>query len=139
MSRNLATRTTVGHVSCVMPSWVGIVVNFVPPPIGLAHYLWLRRRITERRLRWLAFWCYFSYGGLLQMVLTAFFWYSSAMASLGLFYLVFIATPGLPIAGIRLESRVAPEPLKSTFITLAKGFPLAFGLSLLIALMSGRK
>jgi hypothetical protein len=42
-----------------MPDWVGIVVYFVPPPIGLAHYLVLRRRMADRRLRWLAFWCYF--------------------------------------------------------------------------------
>jgi hypothetical protein len=122
-----------------MPNWVGFLVVFVPPPIGLAHYLWLRRRMTDRRLRWLAFWCYFSYGGLLQTVLTALFWYWSGMASLGFAYLVFIATPGLPIAGIRLESRIAPEPLKSTFMTLAKGFPLAFALGLAIALMFGRR
>ncbi|HXB28028.1 MAG TPA: hypothetical protein VNV25_25080 [Gemmatimonadaceae bacterium] len=107
-----------------MPNWVGIVVNFVPPPIGLAHYLWLRRRMTDRRLRWLAFWCYFSYGGLLQTVLTALFWYWSGMASLGFAYLVLIATPGLPIAGFRLGPRLPAEPMKAPFVLAAKLFPL---------------
>lgn len=67
-------------------------------------------RMTDRRLRWLAFWCYFSYGGLLQTVLTALFWYWSGMASLGFAYLVLIATPGLPIAGFRLGPRPRLSP-----------------------------
>ncbi len=109
-----------------MPSWVGIVVNFVPPPLGLAHYLVLRRRMADRRLRWLAFWCYFAYGGLLELLLTDLFWYWSGAASLGFAFLVFIACPGLLIAGFRLGPHLTAEPMKGPFVLAAKLFPLVF-------------
>lgn len=109
-----------------MPSWVGTVVNFVPPPLGLAHYLVLRRRMADRRLRWLAFWCYFAYGGLLELLLTDLFWYWSGAASLGFAFLVFIACPGLLIAGFRLGPHLTAEPMKGPFVLAAKLFPLVF-------------
>ena len=51
---------------------------------------------------WEMFMMFFTYGGLLTLLLTAFFWYWSGAASLGIFYLIFIAPIIMLIIAYRL-------------------------------------
>jgi hypothetical protein len=74
---------------------IGIVVYIIVPFLGLAYYLFLRKRMINDNIIqppiWSMFIMFFTYGGLLTLIFTVFFWEWSAGASIGVFYLLFLA------------------------------------------------
>ena len=89
------------------------------PALGLAAYLvliWHMRRIGVVSPPTLAYFIlFFTLGGWCQVLLTAWFWEWSGMASLGTFYLIFIAPFLTALMAWRLRFRRAA----STFHTCA--------------------
>ena len=71
------------------------LIHLVLPLVGLKIYLWLCQRMKGEGVvspPILAYFIlFFTYGGLIQLILTTLFWYWSGMASLGAAYLLFIA------------------------------------------------
>ena len=72
-----------------------VVVNLLPPILGLISFLLLAQRMHYNKITDAPVISFFiilvSYFGLLQVLLTALFWYWSGLASLGTFYLILIA------------------------------------------------
>jgi len=84
---------------------VPFVIYFVIPLIGLVSYINLRKRIVKRELSNPPtadmFWIFFTYGGLLTVILTSLFWKWSGMASLGFLYLILLAPVVMAIISYR--------------------------------------
>jgi hypothetical protein len=74
---------------------LAIIIYLLLPFTGLLIFLWLRRKMRKEKIPippTLAFFIvFFNYGGLLVVLLTNFFLQWSGLASLGTFYLIFIA------------------------------------------------
>ena len=70
----------------------GIIIHFVIPLLGVLLYILLLRTIRIEKIKTpptIGFFLIFAtYGGLLLVILTSFFWEWSGMASLGTFYLI---------------------------------------------------
>ena len=70
-----------------------VLIHLVTPAVGVAAYIWLCVRMHKRQVPeppYLAyFFLFFVLGGWLMILLTAFFWYWSGMASIGGFFLAF--------------------------------------------------
>jgi hypothetical protein len=121
-----------------MLQWIAPAgIYLVLPASGLAHYLVVRRRM-DRRLARFAFWCYVAYGGLLQVVLTTFFWYWSGMASLGFASLMLIFGPSLPIGAARLARRGPESQRNDIFVILGVVFPIVLVVSVWIIALATR-
>ena len=74
---------------------IALTIHFVIPLIGLLYFLKLTREMKRKNIQKRPtvelFVIFVTYGGLLLLLLTGLFWYWSGMASLGTFYLIFIA------------------------------------------------
>ncbi|MFN3195658.1 MAG: hypothetical protein ACE364_06915 [Chlorobiota bacterium] len=74
---------------------IAITIHLVIPLIGFIAFLKVRKNIKkaniEDSLSTNLFLVFATYGGLLLIVLTNLFWRWSAMASLGMFYLILVA------------------------------------------------
>jgi hypothetical protein len=72
-----------------------IGVNILVPLLGVIVFALLCRRMWRKHVQSPPFFSYFilfaTFGGWLVVLLTALFWEWSGMASLGVFYLVFVA------------------------------------------------
>ena len=70
----------------------GLIINLVPPVLGLGLYFWLCTKMKAQRfsiwLQFAYFQIFFIYGGLLMVALTTIFWEWSGMASLGCLFLL---------------------------------------------------
>jgi len=73
----------------------GIIIYIVIPLVGLICYFLLKKRMVTANIIeppvWSMFVVFFTYGGLLTLILTVFFWEWSGGASIGVFYLLFLA------------------------------------------------
>ena len=92
-----------------------LLIYLVVPAAGLQWFLWLCDDMREEKIEHPPvvplFIIFATYGGLLLVILTAFFWYWSGMASLGLAYLLFLA----PIIMLILAWQLYPERKASRF------------------------
>jgi hypothetical protein len=92
-----------------------LLIHLVVPAVGLQWFLWLRDDIREEQVEnppvIPLFIIFATYGGLMLLILTTFFWYWSGMASLGLAYLLFLA----PVVMIVLGWRLYPQRKMSRF------------------------
>jgi drug/metabolite transporter (DMT)-like permease len=74
---------------------IGVLINLGLPFAGLLTFMWVRYEMRAAQIEQpptvSLFILFATYGGLLVMVLTMFFWYWSGMATLGFLYLVFVA------------------------------------------------
>jgi len=85
----------------ISPLFIYIVV----PIVGVVFYLMLRKRMISKDvvnppIREM-FIIFFTYGGLLTLILTTFFWEWSGLASLGAFYLIIFAPIAMLIVAYR--------------------------------------
>jgi hypothetical protein len=91
------------------------LIHGLVPLAGVALYLWLVSRMRERQIEnppeLSIFIIFATWGSLLVLILTRFFWYWSGMATLGLLYLVFLA----PIVMFALAVRCYLERKLSRF------------------------
>ena len=82
-----------------------IAIYILTPPIGLLYYLSIRKKMIKADVAEFGlfemFILFATYGGLLTLVLTTFFWEWSGMASLGCFYLILIAPILMLIIAVR--------------------------------------
>jgi hypothetical protein len=71
---------------------VFIAIHLIVPLIGLIGFLYVVRKIKQNQIEeapvFELFIVFATYGGLLLVTLTTLFWFWSAMASLGTFYLI---------------------------------------------------
>lgn len=92
-----------------------LLIHLVVPAAGLQWFLWLRHDMREEQVEnppvIPLFIIFSTYGGLLLVILTTFFWYWSGMASLGLAYLLSLA----PIVMLILAWRLYPQRKSSRF------------------------
>ncbi len=92
-----------------------LLIHLLVPAAGLQWFLWLRADMREEEIEHPPvvplFIIFATYGGLLLVILTTFFWYWSGMASLGLAYLLCLA----PIVMLVLAWRLYPERKVSRF------------------------
>lgn len=92
-----------------------LLIHLVVPAAGLQWFLWLRDDMREEQVESPPviplFIIFATYGGLLLVILTTFFWYWSGMASLGLAYLLFLA----PLIMLVLAWRLYPQRKLSRF------------------------
>lgn len=74
---------------------VALLIHLLLPILGLLGFVFLARRLVSagasRVFLGQVFFLFVCYGGLLLMTLTVALWHWSAMASFGLFFLIFIA------------------------------------------------
>jgi len=72
-----------------------IIIYFIIPLLGVGIFIWLMKKMSNEKVIsrpvLSLFIIFATYGGLLLMVLTTYFWEWSGMASLGMAYLIFIA------------------------------------------------
>src|SRR4026209_2878913 len=70
-------------------------IHVLVPVAGVVLFLWLVVRMFERQIEsppvFSLFIIFATWGSLLVLILTRFFWYWSGMASLGLLYGIFLA------------------------------------------------
>ena len=92
-----------------------LLIHLVVPAAGLQWFLSLRDDMREERVEnppiIPLFIIFSTYGGLLLVILTTFFWYWSGVASLGLVYLLFVA----PIVMLLMAWRLHPQREMSRF------------------------
>jgi heme O synthase-like polyprenyltransferase len=92
-----------------------LLIHLVVPAAGLQWFLWLRGEMREEQVEnppvISLFIIFATYGGLLLVILTTFFWYWSGMASPGLAYLLFLA----PIVMLVIAWRLYPQRKLSRF------------------------
>lgn len=92
-----------------------LLIHLIVPAAGFQWFLWLRGDMREEEIEHPPvvplFIIFATYGGLLVVILTTFFWYWSGMASLGLLYLLFLA----PIIMLIIAWRLYPERKLSRF------------------------
>jgi len=71
-----------------------LIIHLVVPLVGLLYFLQLRKQMKRENIQnpptIALFVIFVAYGGLLLVLLTGLFWYWSGMASLGLFFLIFV-------------------------------------------------
>jgi len=71
------------------------LIHILVPAAGVGLFLWLVSRMFERQIEnppvFSLFIIFATWGSLLVLILTRFFWYWSGMSTLGLLYLVFLA------------------------------------------------
>jgi hypothetical protein len=88
-----------------------IGVNFVVPLLGVVVFILLCRRMQRTQVQSPPFFSYFilfvTFGGWLMVFLTDLFWKWSGMASLGVFYLLFVAPLITAGAALNLRNRRA--------------------------------
>ena len=72
-----------------------IAIHILVPLLGILLYLMICRKMRIEKVQsppvLELFFVFFTFGGVIIVLLTQFFWYWSGMASLGVFYLIFIA------------------------------------------------
>jgi hypothetical protein len=89
----------------------GIGVNILVPLLGIIVFVLLCRRMWRTHVQSPPFLPYFilfaTFGGWLVVFLTALFWEWSGMASLGVFYLVFVASFVTAVVAFSLHRRHA--------------------------------
>jgi len=82
-----------------------LLIYVIVPIVGVIIYLILRRRMIFKSVIkppiWEMFIIFFTYGGLLTLILTVFFWEWSGLSSLGVFYLIFLAPVAMFIVAYR--------------------------------------
>jgi hypothetical protein len=115
-------------LSLIIPA----VIYFIIPACGLVLFLVVRasaarRGIGDAPVRTI-FLLFVSYGGLLLILLTDWLWYWSGMASLGVAFLIFVATPTLLLQTIRLWRVRRSSSYHFTAWIMAFAFPLIFAL-----------
>ena len=90
-----------------------VLIHLVTPAAGLACYIWLCIRMHRRDVPEppyiTYFFLFFAFGGWLMILLTAFFWSWSGMASIGALFLTFISPLiasvfAFVLAGVRSDS-----------------------------------
>lgn len=114
----------------VSPPWMAfLLIHLVVPAVGVAVYASLRRRMRAAGV--LAppdvalFLVFFTYGGLLVVLLTAAFWYWSGAASLGFAYLALVAPFVMAGTAFNLrERRTVSRYHAATFIVAAGYIPV---------------
>ena len=93
----------------MMQGLPAFLIYFIIPLLGFGIFLWLRQRMlkggADLYLLIEYFLLFATYGGLLQVVLTALFWYGSGLASLGIFYLLFGASVLMGVIAYRNSKR----------------------------------
>ena len=81
-----------------------LVIYLLIPLAGVIYYLTLNKRMKVQKITdppmIAMFIIFFTYGGLLTLILTSFFGGWSGMASLGMFYLIFLAPIAMIIIGV---------------------------------------
>jgi len=74
---------------------IAVTIHLIIPIAGLLFYFWLIRKMIREKVESPPivdlFLIFATYGGLLLLTLTSFFWLWSGMASLGVAYLTFVA------------------------------------------------
>jgi hypothetical protein len=92
-----------------------LLIHLIVPAVGLQWFLWLRDDMREEQVEnppiISLFMIFATYGGLLLVILTTFFWYWSGMASLGLAYLLLLA----PIVMLIIALCLYPQRKLSCF------------------------
>lgn len=72
-----------------------VVIHFILPVLGIVYYTILLKNMKKANIQnppvIALFLAFFVYGGLFMIILTTLFWYWSAMASLGLIFILFVA------------------------------------------------
>jgi len=83
-----------------------VLIHLVVPGVGVRLYLSLLCWMFERQIKEppvISFFIIFAtWGSLLVLVLTRFFWYWSGMATLGLAYLIFLAPIVMGVIAVRV-------------------------------------
>ena len=106
----------------MIPALIYVLV----PAVGLASFLQvcshMRRSAVSQPPVAPWFWLYFSYGGLLLVILTAAFWKWSGMASLGVGYLILCAPILLAVQALRLR----PQESLSSYHRIARRLSLGY-------------
>ena len=110
-------------------------VNFVVPMLGIVMFGLLYRWMNRAQIQSPPFLSYFIlftvFGGWLMVLLTAFFWKWSGMASLGLFYLMFVA-PFLTAAfAWKLRNHRSLSAFHRSALVLSVGYSLVMFLLVL--------
>ena len=83
-----------------------VLIHLVVPGAGALLYLSIVRRMLDQQIKdppvISLFIIFATWGSLLVLVLTRFFWYWSGMATLGLAYLVFLAPIAMGVIAVRI-------------------------------------
>src|SRR5712671_5289886 len=83
-----------------------VLIHLVVPGAGALWYSAIVRRMRDREIKdppvISLFIIFATWGGLLVLVLTTFFWYWSGMATLGLAYLIFLAPMVMVVIAVRM-------------------------------------
>ena len=132
-----------GMTAPASPPWpIFLVIHVLVPVAGVALYAWLRRRMRAAGV--LAppdvalFLVFFTYGGLLLVLLTAAFWYWSGAASLGFAYLALVAPFVMAGTAFNLrERRTVSRYHAATFIVAAGYIPVIAACLAAASLLSG--
>lgn len=84
---------------------ITLTIHLLLPLVGLFYFIRLRTRMKKEEIESAPvielFIVFATYGGLLLVILTTFLWKWSGMASIGAFYLIFIAPVALGIIAYR--------------------------------------
>ncbi len=85
-----------------------VLIHVIVPVAGLQTFLWVRDRMQDEEIVHppiipLIIICA-TYVGLLMLILTSFLWYASGLATLGMFYLIFVAPILMIIISCQLYS-----------------------------------
>jgi hypothetical protein len=98
-----------------MEIFKAILIHLIVPIAGILWFLKIRNDMLEKEIvsppTIQLFVVFATYGGVLLVFLTVFFWYSSGMAALGFFYLLFVA----PIVMLALAYQLYSERNLSKF------------------------
>lgn len=98
-----------------MEIFKAVFIHLVTPAVGILWFLKIRDDMLEKKIASpptiQLFVVFATYGGLLLVFLTIFFWYWSGMATLGFFYLLFLA----PIVMIAIAFQLYSERSLSKF------------------------
>jgi len=106
-----------------------VLIHLVVPGAGVLFYLSIVRRMLDQQLKdppvISLFVIFATWGSLLVLVLTRFFWYWSGMATLGLAYLMFLAPIVMGVIAVRSYlDRTVSRFHKGTFVASVSYLPI---------------
>jgi heme O synthase-like polyprenyltransferase len=103
-----------------------VIIHVVVPIVGIGLFRWLKTQMHQHQQIVLSdielALVLISYGGWVMVLLTTFFWYWSGAASLGLFYLVFIAPIIMLYLAWRLFRRRNQSNLHAGYFVACAGY-----------------
>lgn len=116
---------------------IALVIHFVLPLLGLIYYIYILKRMKIENIKnppdIALFLIFLNYGGLLIIILTAYLWYWSLMATIGSLYILLISPIiMLGISIYYLKSIKLSKYHKTTFYSAMLYIPILVATYLII-------